>query len=144
MEALVLISTPGREIISEPPTSFPCATKRSSMLANHCVSSYLEEQHTSKSVLCSPYFAFYLSHTLVFFLLLPKGLPSVAETQVLCIARSTRRCEACKKPSEMVSPWGSARKKSKLFIIWSTNQVWGAFSGNWYSRPDKGNTEHSG
>lgn len=40
MEALILTFTPGEEIIAEPPASFPCAMKRSSMLANHCVSSY--------------------------------------------------------------------------------------------------------
>lgn len=39
MEALVLTCTPWREIIAGPPASFPCAMKRSSMLANHCVSS---------------------------------------------------------------------------------------------------------
>lgn len=52
MEALVLTSTPGTEIIAGPPASFPCAMKRSSMLANHCVSHTLEEEHISKSVLC--------------------------------------------------------------------------------------------
>lgn len=40
MEALVLTSTPGREIIAGPFASFPRAMKRSSMLANHRVSLY--------------------------------------------------------------------------------------------------------
>lgn len=109
--SMVLTATPGREIFGWPAVTAPFAMKRSGMLINHCIFLHFGR----RKQFFTPYFLFsWLSHALVFFMLLSKGPPTVAGTQVaaLCIARATR-CEGCENPSEMVSPHRSAWKNSR-------------------------------